>query len=75
MGVQKELDIIPEQSIFARFLLKPLKDQQMIVKIVKRGDRQRKEKGLKPADLKIYLSMTNREPSEQSFDRVIIDVS
>ena len=47
----------------------------MIVKVEKRGDRQRKEKGLKPADLKIYLSMTVREPGEHNCERVIADVS
>jgi hypothetical protein len=46
----------------------------MIVKVEKKGDRQRKERGLKPADLRIYLSLTNREPSEHHCERVIVDV-
>jgi hypothetical protein len=54
--------------------LKGLKDQQMIVKVVKRGEKQRREKGLKPADLKIYISMNNREPGEHNCERLITDV-
>jgi hypothetical protein len=39
LGNSKDLDIIPEQSIFARLPLKGLKDQQMMVKVEKRGER------------------------------------
>ena len=52
--------------IFAKLSLKALKDQQMIVKIDKRAP-----KGVTRPDLRIFLSLNHREPTETNCERVI----